>query len=500
MRSAPWAVWFACLCAAVSVDVHAQALPSSDLDIAQHVDDTDANDATGDDAKADVSDTDEADDAARRRRRIALLVGNSDYGAAPLDLNSPPHDLVAMREAMGHTDFDDVVVVENADRAALIEALQEARRKSEGGTVLFYFSGHAISVDGTNWLLPVGTELKHVDDVPLAAVSVPQVLRLLRNAHLRVLVLDACRTNPFGLGAKAFGTGGLSRDSLRDYRGTFISYAASNGSIAYDGKPGEASPFTRALVRNLTTPGLDLPNLFMNVRGDLAAATHDAPRGPQRSEEISSLTHDHRFQFVESVDVGGAKGTFSTRSPVANQPVATVAAAAPAAATAAPAPTTATQPSAETVVVLPPWLATASMTSTVLSGAVAAAGALSAMGGGFMLLDANAKAAAASSEAFATPAAEQQAHNDAYAARKAYEGIGDDLLMWGAGTAVLGAALASASLATWWVSQAPLDEGAAAEPSDVSPALAQPRAAVAPPAEPQVVFDTPAPETAPDEL
>jgi len=249
--------------------------------------------------------------SSKGERRVALVIGNSDYGAEALNLNSPHHDVALMQRALAQSDFDEVIVVENASRNAMIDALQRTRRQVADGTVVFYFSGHAINMDGVNWLLPTGERLKTPDDIALSAVSVPQVLRLFRHARLRVLILDACRTTPFSVGGKSVGGGGLGRDSLVGFKGTFISYAASNGSIAYDGAPGEPSPYTKALARNLMTPGIDLPNLFMNVRGDLEGLTAASPRGAQRSEEVSSLTQEHRFSFVESVDVGQAKATLA---------------------------------------------------------------------------------------------------------------------------------------------------------------------------------------------
>lgn len=245
--------------------------------------------------------------SAPRMQRTALLVGNWNYGADEIDLNSPPQDVAAMKAKLTQLKFDRILVEENVDRAGLIAALQKARNAAKDGMLFFYYSGHAISLEGSNWLLPVDEELKEFDDVSVSAVSVSQVLRILSGTKLRVVVLDACRTNPFSLGGKAAGVGGLTRDSLDALEGTLVAYAAAPGTVAYDGKKGDISPFTRALLRHLSTPGLDLPNVFMNARGELHALTKDAPRGPQRSEEVSSLTQVHRFSFVQSTDVAGVK-------------------------------------------------------------------------------------------------------------------------------------------------------------------------------------------------
>ncbi len=239
---------------------------------------------------------------------VALLIGIDEYGGPALDLNSPEHDVELLSGALEEHTGLRVVSRENLDRKAFIDTLLEVQPLVEDKVLVFYFSGHAVQVDGENWLLPRSAHVRSLNDVPVQGISVRQVLQVFSGARTRILVLDACRTSPFGLGGKSAGSSGLSRDNLDNFRGTLISYAAAPGTVAYDGAPGEASPFTRALVKHLGTPGLDIMNLFVRVRGDLVVATADLPRGAQRSEEINSLTADDDLVLVEKVErVGGTK-------------------------------------------------------------------------------------------------------------------------------------------------------------------------------------------------
>jgi len=239
--------------------------------------------------------------------QVALLVGVLDYGGPNVDLASPGLDVDGMRGALERVGGFDVRTLLDPDRESLIAALLDARERAAGGVVFFYFSGHAISLDGVNYLLPARTVVKTPGEVPLRGVSVQQVLGALEGARLRLVVLDACRSNAFAVGGKAVGSSGLSRDQLAGYEGTLVSYAAAPGSIAYDGGEGNMSPFTKALVHHLPTPGLDLLNLFTRVRGELRASTAHLPRGPQRSEEINSLVTGENFALVPRAETAGEK-------------------------------------------------------------------------------------------------------------------------------------------------------------------------------------------------
>lgn len=249
--------------------------------------------------------------------QVALLVGVESYGGPNVDLRSPGRDVAGVRGALEEVGDFDTMVRLDPDRDALIAALFEARERAAGGVILFYFSGHAITLDGVNYLLPANTIVRTPGEVPLRGVSVQQVLGALDGARLRLLILDACRSNAFAVGGKAVGSSGLSRDILAGYEGTLVSYAAAPGSIAYDGGEGEMSPFTKALVNHLPTPGLDLLNLFTRVRGELRASTSHLPRGPQRSEEINSLVGDENFALVPRAATGGAKRAAGPAPPMA---------------------------------------------------------------------------------------------------------------------------------------------------------------------------------------
>src|SRR5262245_60972758 len=106
---------------------------------------------------------------------VALLVSVDDYGASELNLNSPAHDTALLAEELAETSFS-VMRVHNVDRARFVSTLLDAKKEVKNGVVFFYFSGHAVQVNGENWLIPRGAVMKSVDQVPLQAVSVGQVL------------------------------------------------------------------------------------------------------------------------------------------------------------------------------------------------------------------------------------------------------------------------------------------------------------------------------------
>jgi uncharacterized caspase-like protein len=160
-----------------------------------------------------------------------------------------------------------------------------------------YFAGHGIEMGGTNYLIPVDAKLATDRDVKLEAISADDVISAIDGAHdLRVVILDACRNNPFATGMKQ--TTGVFRDIGRGLarivpdQGTVIVYSAKPGQIAADGE-GADSPFAAALAYHLTDPGVEISKLFRLVRDDVIASTG----GHQEVFEDSSLPGYKDFFF-----------------------------------------------------------------------------------------------------------------------------------------------------------------------------------------------------------
>jgi uncharacterized caspase-like protein len=205
-------------------------------------------------------------------RRLALVLGNGAYVHAP-PLPNPPRDARAVAHAFRRLGFD---VVEGIDlaRAGLVGALRDFGRRAEGAELaIVYFAGHGIQVKGQNFILPVDAQLQREQDLGYEAIGVNAVLDEAGAARrLRLVILDACRDNPFvarlqrEMGATrstSVGRGLKVMDTITP--DTLIAYATTADAVAEDGT-GEHSPYTSALLEHLETPGLELNLLFGRVR------------------------------------------------------------------------------------------------------------------------------------------------------------------------------------------------------------------------------------------
>jgi uncharacterized caspase-like protein len=202
--------------------------------------------------------------------RVALVIGNSTYGDRDVSrLANPANDARLMAETLRDLGFSLVgggaqldLEKRSFDRA--VKAFGEAATNAD--VALFYFAGHAIEVRGTNYLLPVDAGLNREADLEIDMLNVNLVLYQMEDAHTRlnVVILDACRNNPFGgRGTRAVGIGsGLA--SMETPDGTLIAFATSPGKVAFD-VAGSNSPYTTALAATLRQPGLGLFDTFNQV-------------------------------------------------------------------------------------------------------------------------------------------------------------------------------------------------------------------------------------------
>lgn len=211
---------------------------------------------------------------------VALVVGNGAYvEAAPLP--NPPNDARAVAAALHRLGFE-VIEGYDLDKRGLEAALRRFGEKVPGADIaLAFFAGHGLQVAGKNYLVPVDAKLVREQDLRYEAVPMDALLEEMQNARkVRIVVLDACRNNPFGdrmarsMGASrsaAVGRGlarveGLGVDTL-------VAYATAADDIALDGNESN-SPFTTALLQNIETPGLDVRLLFGRVRDSVIAQTN----------------------------------------------------------------------------------------------------------------------------------------------------------------------------------------------------------------------------------
>ena len=202
----------------------------------------------------------------RAEKRVALVIGNSRYqNVAPL--NNPGHDAALVAETLRNAGFS---LVGNGarldlDKPAFDEAVQAFGNQLAGADVaLFYYSGHGFQVRGENYLAPISANLVKEADVDFQMVDVGVVLRQMTSAgtKLNIVILDACRNNPFASASARGFDRGLAQ--IRGAEGTLISFATQPGNVAQDGD-GNNSPFTEALAETIRKPGLDVLQTFNQV-------------------------------------------------------------------------------------------------------------------------------------------------------------------------------------------------------------------------------------------
>ena len=218
-------------------------------------------------------------DAAKADRRVAFVVGNGTYkNVTPLQ--NPPIDANSMAGVLRNAGFD-VVEGVNLTRQEMTERLLEFGKKTPGADVaVFFYAGHGIAVDGINYLLPVDADIKSEMDVKLGnAINVDLTLdQTMTAAKVKLVFLDACRDNPFAANIKAAaGTRSVSVQTglaeMKSGEGTLIAFATGPGQTALDGQEGTNSPFTRALVANITQPGVEIQQAMTQVRAQVNEET-----------------------------------------------------------------------------------------------------------------------------------------------------------------------------------------------------------------------------------
>jgi len=218
--------------------------------------------------------------AAFADKRVAFVVGNGAYKNVP-QLPNPVIDAKSMSKVLRSVGFD-VVEGVNLTRDKMTEKLLDFGKKAEGADVaVFFYAGHGIAVNGTNYLLPVDADLRSEMDVKLgAAINVDVTLeQTMADAKVKLVFLDACRDNPFAAKIRsAKATRSVSVQSglaeMKSGEGTLIAFATGPGQTALDGENGTNSPFTRALVANITQPGVEIQQAMTKVRAQVNEETN----------------------------------------------------------------------------------------------------------------------------------------------------------------------------------------------------------------------------------
>jgi uncharacterized caspase-like protein len=210
--------------------------------------------------------------------RVALVIGNSSYQNFDA-LPNTRNDEKAIAKLFTDAKFDIVDARSDVTADAFRRALRDfASKSADADIAVVYFAGHGIEAGGTNYLLPVDAKLENEVDLDAETVSLDYVLRSAGAAHLlRLVILDACRDNPFVPKMRRVTratpdiSSGLAAVEI-EVDNTYVAYAAKAGSKALDGADGD-SPFTAALLKHLTTPGLDIRLALGQVRDDVVKET-----------------------------------------------------------------------------------------------------------------------------------------------------------------------------------------------------------------------------------
>src|SRR5438067_74359 len=218
--------------------------------------------------------------SASAEKRVAFVVGNGAYkNVAPLP--NPSVDAKAIAATLRNVGFE-VVEGSNLTRDKMTERLLDFGKKAQGADVaLFFYAGHGIAISGTNYLLPIDADLKSEMDVKLgAAINVDLTLeQTMGDAKVKLVFLDACRDNPFAAkirSAKATRSVNVQTGlaEMKSGQGTLLAFATGPGQTALDGEAGTNSPFTRALLANITQPGVEIQQAMTKVRAQVNEETN----------------------------------------------------------------------------------------------------------------------------------------------------------------------------------------------------------------------------------
>ncbi len=204
-------------------------------------------------------------------KRTALVIGNAGYRNAPL--SNPVNDARDVGAVLKRIGFD-VILKLDADKGTMKEALRSFRKKLSRSEIgLFYYAGHGMQINGTNYLIPVKNNIREEWEVESEALSANRFLAAMQAAGspMNIVILDACRDNPF---KRSFRTSEKGLAKMDAPPGTVIAYATSAGSVAADGT-GRNGTYTAALLENIQAPGMDVQRMFNQTGLDVMRQTRN---------------------------------------------------------------------------------------------------------------------------------------------------------------------------------------------------------------------------------
>ncbi len=233
-----------------------------------------------------------------RERRLALVIGNESYKEAPLD--NPVNDASDMAAVLKKLGFK-IIYRKNASKETMETAVSNFEKQlRKGGVGLFYYAGHGMQLDGRNYLIPINAGIETKSDVIYRTVDAEWILGKMEDAGngLNIVILDACRNNPFDRGFRKRGPRVRGLAEMVAPTGAIVAYATAPGAFADDGG-GRNGIYTRHLIKHMLTPGLAIERVLKNTRIDVARETGNT----QIPWEHSSLMGDFYFAGKEKKSV-----------------------------------------------------------------------------------------------------------------------------------------------------------------------------------------------------
>ena len=291
--------------------------------------------------------------AAAAERRVALVIGNSSYKNAT-SLPNTINDSSALAAMFKSVGFEVIISRTDLGVVDFKRSVREFLITAESADIaVVYYAGHGIEISGTNYLVPVDARLSRDYDVDDEAVSLDRIVWALQSVRrLRLILLDACRDNPFAAKLRSAGMRAPSRGGLAKIEevsaDTLVAYAAKAGSVSYDGD-GVNSPYATALIRHLAEPGLDIRIALGRVRDDVVAMT-----GGRQEPFIYGSLGGSTIALVAPGAVAKKVEPAVAPAPAAPAPAAITRREPPAVATPAPSPPLPASPKPSVVVTAPP--------------------------------------------------------------------------------------------------------------------------------------------------
>lgn len=229
-------------------------------------------------------------------KRYALVIGNSTYGKAIGTLKNPLNDATDVATELRKSSFE-VQLVTNATYVQMREAMRKFHEKLTAGPLdqtvgLFYYAGHGVAYQDENYLVPIDADVKFEDDITRMCFPVQRMVLAnmeRSNSRMNIVILDACRNNPFPATSRSISSG---LGEMKRARGSFIAYATSPGSVASDGS-GRNGLYTQELLKALRKPGLSIEQVFKDVRMNVLRLSGDK----QYTWDSSNIIGEFYFKF-----------------------------------------------------------------------------------------------------------------------------------------------------------------------------------------------------------